>query len=95
VAHGSDLLMQLALNPRLDKEALGLVVSGVRVQVAPKGHAYVAGESERLARPILFAAQRGFERGVHLVGGHVGCGREQSGASKSRDCQCANGLHGF
>lgn len=59
VAHGSDLLMQLALNPRLDRQALGLVVSGVGVQVAPKGHAYVAGESERLARPILFAAQRG------------------------------------
>jgi uncharacterized protein DUF2785 len=59
VAHGSDLLMQLVLNPRLDKEALGLVVSAVGTQVAPKGHAYVFGESERLARPVLFAAARG------------------------------------
>ena len=59
VAHGSDLVMQLALNPRIDKEALGLIVSGVATQVAPKGHAYIDGESERLARPILFAATRG------------------------------------
>lgn len=59
VAHGSDLLMQLALNPRIDKESLDLIVSGVGTQVAPKGHAYIHGESERLARPVLFAAARG------------------------------------
>ena len=59
VAHGSDLLMQLALNPGVDREGLKLIVSAVGVQVAPKGHAYVHGESERLARPILFAAGRG------------------------------------
>jgi hypothetical protein len=59
VAHGSDLLMQLVLNPRIDKEALGLVVSAVGTQVAPKGHSYIFGESERLARPVLFAAARG------------------------------------
>lgn len=59
VAHGSDLLMQLALNPRIDAEGLRLIVSAVAVQVAPAGHVYVHGESERLARPILFAAQRG------------------------------------
>ena len=59
VAHGSDLLMQLALNPRIDAEGLKLIVSAVGVQVAPKGHFYVNGESERLARPILFAAARG------------------------------------
>ena len=59
VAHGSDLLMQLVLNPRIDKEALGLVVSAVGTQAAPKGHSYVFGESERLARPVLFAASRG------------------------------------
>ncbi len=59
VAHGSDLLMQLALNPRIDAEGLRLIVSAVSVQAAPPGHAFVHGESERLARPILFAAQRG------------------------------------
>lgn len=59
VAHGSDLLMQLALNPKVDAEGLGVIVSAIGVQVAPAGHAYVNGESERLARPILFAAGRG------------------------------------
>lgn len=59
VAHGSDLLMQLALNPRIDKEGLRLIVSTVGTQVAPEPHAYVHGEPERLVRPILFAAQRG------------------------------------
>jgi hypothetical protein len=63
VAHGADLLMQLALNPRIDAEGLRVIVSGVGVQVAPKGHAYVFGESERLARPVLFAAARGTRRG--------------------------------
>lgn len=59
VAHGADLLMQLALNPRIDAEGLRVIVSAVRVQIAPKGHAYMFGESERLARPVLYAAGRG------------------------------------
>lgn len=59
VAHGSDLLMQLALNPRVDAEGLRLIVSAVGVQVTPEAHVYVHGESERLARPVLFAAARG------------------------------------
>ncbi len=59
IAHGADLLMQLALNPRVDAEGLRVIVSAVAVQVAPKGRSYVDGESERLARPVLFAAARG------------------------------------
>lgn len=59
IAHGSDLLMQLALNPRIDAEGLRLIVSAVGAQAAPETHAYIHGEAERLARPILFAAQRG------------------------------------
>lgn len=59
VAHGADLLMQLSLNPRIDAEGLSLIVSAVGVQVAPEVHAYVHGEPERLARPVLFAIQRG------------------------------------
>jgi hypothetical protein len=59
VAHGSDLLMQLALNPKVDAEGLRLIVSAVGVQAAPQAHAYIHGESERLARPVLFAAARG------------------------------------
>lgn len=59
VAHGADLMLQLALNPRVGREGLELIRSAVGAQVAPARHAYVAGESERLARPILFMARRG------------------------------------
>ena len=59
VAHGSDLLMQLALNPKIDGEGVRLIVAAIGVQVAPEGHAYIHGESERLARAILFASHRG------------------------------------
>ena len=60
VAHGSDLLMQLALNEALTKPQLDRILQAVRQQVAPPGeHFYIYGESERLARPVLFAAMRG------------------------------------
>jgi hypothetical protein len=60
VAHGADLLMQLALNPALSRDQVDAIVQAVGVQVAPAGtHFYIYGEGERLARPILFVAQRG------------------------------------
>ncbi len=59
VAHGADLLMQLVLNPALDKPQLERILAAVAGQVAPAGHAYVFGEPERLARPVLFVAVRG------------------------------------
>lgn len=60
VAHGADLLMQLALNPAMDQAQLERLVEAALSQVVPaEGHFYVYGESERLARPVLFAARRG------------------------------------
>jgi hypothetical protein len=60
VAHGADLLLQLALNDAVDKAQLDRLLAAVAAQVAPSGeHFYVYGESERLARPVLFAARRG------------------------------------
>jgi hypothetical protein len=60
VAHGADLLMQLALNPALDRAQLDRLLAAVATQVAPPGeHFYTYGEPERLARPVLFALQRG------------------------------------
>jgi hypothetical protein len=60
VAHGADWLMQLALNPALDRAQLDRILAAVAVQVVPAaGHAYVFGEPERLARPLLFVARRG------------------------------------
>lgn len=60
VAHGADWLMQLALNPALDRAGADRILAAVAVQAVPtSGHAYVSGEPERLARPVLFVAQRG------------------------------------
>ena len=60
VAHGADLLLQLALNTALGREPLETIVAAAGTQVAPVGeHFYVYGESERLARPVYYAAQRG------------------------------------
>lgn len=60
IAHGADLLMQLALNPALAKPQLDRILAAVAAQVRPDdGHAYIHGESERLARPVFFVAARG------------------------------------
>lgn len=59
IAHGADLLLQLALNPALDSDQIERLLAAVASQIAPaNGHAYIYGESERLARPVLYAALR-------------------------------------
>ena len=59
VAHGADWLLQLALNPALDRARLQQVIEAVAVQAVPQsGHAYVFGEPERLSRPVSYAARR-------------------------------------
>lgn len=60
VAHGADWAMQLALNPALTRTQLDPLLDAVAAQAVPAaGHAYVFGEPERLARPLLFIAKRG------------------------------------
>lgn len=60
VAHGADWAMQLAMNPALGRAQLDRLRDAVASQVMPaSGHAYVFGEPERLARPLLFIAKRG------------------------------------
>ena len=60
VAHGADWLMQLTLNPALDAPQLHRIVDAVATQAVPAvGVAYVFGEPQRLAAPIVNAAQRG------------------------------------
>ncbi len=60
VAHGADWVLQLALNRALDRPQLERLLAAVASQVmAADGHAYVFGEGGRLARPVLYAAQRG------------------------------------
>jgi hypothetical protein len=60
VAHGADLALQLVMNPAVDRAGLDQLLGAVVAQVAPAGdHSYIDGEPERLARPVLYAAQRG------------------------------------
>lgn len=59
VAHGADLMLQLSLNPALGRPELERIRDAVAAQVAPDSHAYVFGEGERLAAPILYIARRG------------------------------------
>ena len=59
VAHAADLMLQLALNPLTTKAQLDHMMLAVATQVAPEADvAYWAGEPDRLARPIVFIAQR-------------------------------------
>ena len=59
VAHGADLVLQLTLNPAVTKPQIDHMLLAVASQVSPDANvAYWAGEPERLARPVLFAAQR-------------------------------------
>jgi hypothetical protein len=59
VAHASDLMLQLVLNPALGRDDLVSIRDALASQIAPRGQSYITGESERLVRPILFMAQRG------------------------------------
>jgi len=59
VAHGSDLMLQLALNPALDKQQLDLILSAIASQInAHDSHFYIYGEAERLAAPVYYIARR-------------------------------------
>ena len=60
VAHGADWLMQLALNPALDRAQAGRILAAVATQAVPESaHAYVFGEQGRLARPVVAIARHG------------------------------------
>lgn len=59
VAHGADWLMQLSLNPALERAQYDRILAAIATQAVPRSHAYVFGEPERLAKPLLFTAKRG------------------------------------
>ena len=86
VAHGSDLLMQLVLNPKVDEEGLARDCVGGRRAGCAGADAYIHGESGTAgaADPVCGGA-RGDERaGVDGVVGDAGdaegCGRRCSRA---------------
>ena len=59
VAHASDLVLQLAMNPAVDKSQLAAILAAIAAQVMPpEDHFYVYGEGERLARPVFETGRR-------------------------------------
>lgn len=62
VAHGADLMLQLSLNPALDKPDHEAMLAAIAVQVLPAGpyfpHFYQFGEGERLMAPVFHLARR-------------------------------------
>ena len=59
VAHTADLILQLMLNVEVTKAQLDRLLVAIATQVSPlRIMSYHAGEPERLARPVFFAAQR-------------------------------------
>jgi hypothetical protein len=66
VAHGSDVALQLVVNPAVDRAQVDALLAAVRSQVvAADGHAYIHGEPGRLARVVYFAAQRDLHDAAH------------------------------
>ncbi|MBK5254648.1 MAG: DUF2785 domain-containing protein [Vicinamibacteria bacterium] len=60
VAHGSDLILQLALNSRVGVEGLSRLMQATASQIAPPGPVfYTFGEPDRLARAVVFTYRRG------------------------------------
>jgi Protein of unknown function (DUF2785) len=60
VAHGADLLLQLALNPALERGQLDAILSAIATQVIPaNGHFYIYGEGDRLMAPVFYIGRRG------------------------------------
>jgi hypothetical protein len=59
VAHSSDVMLQLAVNPRTSKAQLDQMLAAIATQVAPAGeHSYVYGEGDRLAQAVFYIAKR-------------------------------------
>ncbi|MBU2968177.1 DUF2785 domain-containing protein [Pseudoalteromonas sp. C2R02] len=55
IAHGADLLLQLSLNPKLNKVQLDSILNALSTQIkANNAHFYIYGESKRLAMPLVY-----------------------------------------
>jgi len=62
IAHGADLMLQLALNPKIDKSQADKILAALASQItANNEHHYIYGEPKRLALPVAYI----FLRGMH------------------------------
>lgn len=58
VAHTADILLQMSLNPELTRPQADALLAAIAVKAGPSDHAYVFGESERLAAPAIYLARK-------------------------------------
>lgn len=58
VAHGADFMLQLALNPALERPQHETMLAALSSQIAPGSHAYQYGEGERLMAPVYYLGMR-------------------------------------
>jgi hypothetical protein len=64
VAHTSDVMLQLAVNPRTTKPQLDQMLAAIATQIAPPGeHFYNYGEGDRLAQAVFYIAKRKLHSG--------------------------------
>jgi len=60
VAQGADLMLQLSLNPQLQRAQADAMLAAIAKQAVPAGeHFYRYGEGERLSAPVFYLVQRG------------------------------------
>ncbi|MBG9389012.1 DUF2785 domain-containing protein [Caenimonas aquaedulcis] len=61
VAHGADLMVQLAVHPLLQRAQAETMLGAIASQAVPPGeHFYRYGEGERLMAPVFYLARRGW-----------------------------------
>ncbi len=61
VAHGADLILQLSLNPRLERAQGEALREAIATQVMPAGEQfYRYGEPDRLLAPVFYLGRRGW-----------------------------------
>ncbi len=59
VAHGADLLLQLSLNPRLERDQGVALRDAIATQIMPAGEQfYRYGEADRLMAPVFYLGRR-------------------------------------
>ena len=60
VAHAADLMLQLSLNPQLQRTQAEAMLGAIASQVMPESHFYQYGEPYRLMAPVFYLARRGW-----------------------------------
>ncbi|MEZ5946133.1 DUF2785 domain-containing protein [Hyphomonas sp.] len=59
VAHTADIFLQLSLNEALTRDEADAILAVIAVKAGTSDHAYIFGEPERLAAPVLYLSRRG------------------------------------